>query len=132
MPIRRAGLAVLACWLGGAPGAVAGAPGKWTQLGDANLRNIDEVALARTPDGVLHAVWVVPGSNNDTIVHDSITPAGVASAPNVIQTNWAAIDSVPDLVATSTGLRTFFGGIRTTDANEPNNEMNTATAPPSG
>src|SRR5213080_4902895 len=98
MRIRGAGLAVLACCLIAAPGALAGAPGKWTQLGDANLGNIDEVALARTPDGVLHAEWVIPGSNNDTLVHDSITPSGVAAAPNVITTNWAAIDSVPDLV----------------------------------
>ena len=46
MPIRTLLLAVLAL-LVAAPAALAGSPGKWTQLGDANLRNIDEVALAR-------------------------------------------------------------------------------------
>src|SRR3954447_17382306 len=132
MSIRSAGLAVLACCLAAAPGVLAGGPGKWTQLGEANLRNIDEVSLARTPDGVLHAAWVIPGSSSETIVHDSITPKGVAAAPQVIQANWAAIDPVPDLVASGAGLRTFFGGIRTLDPNEPNNEMNTATAPPGG
>ena len=132
MPIRLARLAVLVLCLAVAPAASAGAPGKWTQLGAANLQNIDEAALARTPDGVLHAVWTIPASNNDTLVHDSISPNGTAAAPDVITGGWAAIGAVPDVVSGDAGLRTFFGGIRTTDPNEPNSNMNTATAPTSG
>jgi hypothetical protein len=114
------------------PTAVAGPPGKWTQLGQANISNIDEAALARTPDGTLHVVWRIPGANNDTLVHDAVGPNGVVAPPNVITTGWAGIDSVPDLLATSSGLRVIFGGIRTTDEGEPNSNMSTATAPPSG
>ena len=132
MPIRRAWIAVLAALLVAAPAASAGGPGRWTQLGEANLANIDEAALARTPDGVLHAVWTIPAANNDTLVHAAIAPNGAASPPNVIQTGWAAISSVPDLVATPDGLRVFFGGIRTTNSGETNDNMNTATAPASG
>jgi hypothetical protein len=132
MPIRRACLALLAAALFAAPAASAGAPGKWTQLGDANLANIDEVALARTPDGTLHAVWTIPAANNDTLVHDAIAADGVAAAPNVITGGWAAIESVPDLLATPDGLRVFFGGIHSTDSTDPNSNMNTATAPASG
>src|SRR5215208_8107079 len=132
MPIRLAFLALLAALLLVAPAAHAGSPGKWTQLGEANLANIDEAALARTPDGTLHIVWTVPGAGNDTIVHDAVGPNGVVAPPNTIQSGWAAISSVPDLVTTADGLRIFYGGIRTTNSNETNDNMNTATAPPSG
>jgi hypothetical protein len=124
---------MLAALLAVAPtAAFAGPPGKWTQLGDANLQNIDEAALARTPDGTLHVVWAVPSASNDSLVHDAVAANGTASAPNVITSGWASIESVPDLVTTSTGLRVFFGGIRTTNADEPNAYMNTATAPAGG
>jgi hypothetical protein len=132
MPIRRAFLAVLAAALAAAPTAFAGSPGKWSQLGQANLGNIDEAALARTADGTLHVVWTIPAPNNDTLVHDAVGPNGVVAPPNVITTGWATIDPVPDVLATSTGLRVLFGGIRTTNSTEPNQYMNTATAPPSG
>src|SRR3954469_20335098 len=98
MLIRSACLALLAAVLAIAPAAQAGSPGKWTQLGEANLANIDEAALARTSDGVLHAAWTIPAANNDTLVHAAIAANGTTSAPNVIQTGWAAISSVPDLV----------------------------------
>lgn len=123
---------MLAAGLVAVPAAQAGSPGKWTQLGDANLANIDEAALARTSDGVLHAVWTIPAANNDTLVHAAIAPNGTASAPNVIQSGWASINSVPDLVSSPEGLRVFFGGIRTTNPGEQNDNMNTATAPASG
>jgi hypothetical protein len=132
MPIRLACLALLVSVLVAAPASQAGSPGKWTQLGQANVDNIDEATLARTPDGVLHAVWAHPDGSTGTLVHTAIAPNGTASAPNVIQSGWAAISSVPDLLASADGLRLFFGGIRSTDPNETNDNLNTATAPPSG
>src|SRR3954454_15866762 len=128
MPIRSACLALLAAVLVAAPTAQASSPGKWTQLGDANLRNIDEVTLARTADGVLHAAWTIPAAGNDTLVHSSIAPNGSASAPNVIQSCWASIGAVPDLVASSSGLQLFFGGIRSLDPSDTNDNLNLATA----
>jgi hypothetical protein len=132
MPIRLAVLALLASVLVVAPVAHAGGPGKWSQLGEGNLANIDQVTLARTSDGVLHAVWTIPAPNNDTLVHAGIAPSGTSAPPNVIQTGWAAISSVPDLVTTPDGLRLFWGGIRTINQGETNDNLNTATAPPSG
>jgi hypothetical protein len=132
MPIRLACLSLLASVLVAAPAAQAGSPGKWTQLGQANLQNIDEVTLARTSDGVLHAVWAIPAASNDTLVHSAIAPNGTASAPNVIQTGWASISPVADLLAAPTGLQLFFGGIRTTNADETNDNLNLATAPADG
>ena len=131
MPIRTAGLAVLVFLLA-APTAFAGPPGKWSQLGQANVRNIDEVALARTADGTLHAVWTIPAPNSDSLVHDAIGPNGVVAPPNAITSGWATISNVPELLSTGDGLRVLFGGIRTTTPDEPNQNLNTATAPASG
>ena len=39
-----------------AASATAGPPGVWTQITSSTDRNIDEVASARTADGVLHFV----------------------------------------------------------------------------
>lgn len=57
---RRA-LAAPACAAFACPAAaVAGPPGKWTKVTglDYTGSNIDELGLARTPDGVLHVVYV--------------------------------------------------------------------------
>jgi hypothetical protein len=137
MRLRHASVAFCAALLLTAPPALAGKPGTWTKLGDSNLDNIDEVALARTGDGTLHAVWTIPSHNSggggDSLVHDAIAPNGVAAPPAPITTGWASITSVPDLVAQPDGsLRVFFGGIRTTNFDEPNSNMNTATAPAAG
>jgi hypothetical protein len=128
MSIRVTLLALFVALLVSAPAAQAGSPGKWTQLGEANLRNIDQVTLARTTDNVLHAVWTIPGTNNDTLVHSAIQPNGPASAPNVIQTGWAGITPVPKLLASPSGLQVFFGGIRTINSGETNDNLNLATA----
>src|SRR5436853_3325631 len=98
MPKRIAFLAVLIAALGAFTGtAGAGTNGNWTQLGQANLDNIDEASLVRTADGVLHAVWTIPSHNNggggDSIVHDTISSSGVAAAPDVIQSGWAGIQN---------------------------------------
>jgi hypothetical protein len=131
MPIRTVILAVLVALAVAAP-AQAGGPGSWTQLGDANLQNLDEATLARTPDGNLHVVWTIPASNNDTLVHAGISPAGSASPLTTIQSGWAGINSEPKLIATPEGLRVFFGGIRTINSGETNDNLNTATAGPDG
>src|SRR4051794_25489108 len=128
MRIRGAWLSLLVVLLVAAPAASAGAPGKWTQLGDRNLANIDEASLARSANGLLHVVWTVPSASNDSLVHVAIAPNGTAAAPNVVTGGWAAIGNTTDLLSDPTGLRVIFGGIRTLDSTEPNNNMNSATA----
>jgi hypothetical protein len=138
MPIRTALLALPTLALALlAPSAFAGTPGKWTMVGSANLVNIDEVSLARTADNTLHAVWTVPSQNTggagDALMHAGIAPNGGVAAPNAITSGWATISSVPDVITSPDGgLRVFFGGLHSTDVNDPNSNMNTATAPASG
>jgi hypothetical protein len=137
MRLRYASVACCAALLLVAPNALAGQPGTWTKLGQSNLTNINEVALARTADGTLHAVWTIPSSNNggagDDLVHDAIAANGVAAPPDPVTTGWATITSVPDVIRQSDGsLRVFFGGLRTVNTDDPNSNMNTATAPAAG
>src|SRR5436190_7979592 len=132
MPIRLAFLTLLASVVLAVPAAQAGSPGKWTQLGQNNLGNIDQADLVRTPDGTLHVVWTIPAPNNDTLVHDAISPNGTPAPPNVIQSGWAGINNTPSIVGTGSGLQVFFGGIRTINPDETNNNLNTASAGPSG
>ena len=137
MRLRYVSVAACAALLLAAPDALAGKPGTWTKLGQSNLTNIDEVALARTADGTLHAAWTIPSSNNggngDDLVHAAIAPNGVAAPVNPITTGWATITTVPDLITLPDGsLRVFFGGLRTTTTGDPNSNMNTATAPAAG
>lgn len=135
MPIRRA-LLSLSAFLVLAPSAFAGTPGKWTMLSQANLSNIDEINLARTNDGTLHAIWNAPNAANsahDDLMHAAIAVNGGVSAANPVTQDWAGITPSPDIVTMPDGsLRAFFGGIRTTNANEPNQNLNTATATPDG
>ncbi|HMJ37107.1 MAG TPA: hypothetical protein VK501_24595 [Baekduia sp.] len=62
MRLRHASVAFCAALLLTARPALAGKSGTWTKLGQSNLDNIDEAALARTANGTL--LWRVgaPGS----------------------------------------------------------------------
>jgi hypothetical protein len=137
MRLRHASVAFCAALLLAASAALARKRGTWTKLGQSNLDNIDEPALARTADGTLHAVWTMPSHNNggagDSVVHDAIAANGAAAPPDPITAGSGTITAVPDLVTLPDGsLRVFFGGIKTTNPDEPNSNMNTATAPAAG
>jgi hypothetical protein len=107
----------------------AGPPGNYTRISETNGRNIEQVATARTADGVLHVLWTRQVANKEDLMHTRIGADGTQiGQPNAVQTGWSTIGN-PDVVATpGGGLRAFWGGIRSTNAGETNNAMNTATA----
>jgi hypothetical protein len=106
--------------------AAPGADGAWKRLTPADGANIDQVALLRTADGVLHAAWTHrTGPNTQDLLHTAISPNGTIGATTPIQTGWAVLEN-PALVAVPGGIRVFFGGIRTTDPSETNLDLNTA------
>jgi hypothetical protein len=117
----------------GAFGSPAGPPGQWTRVSETNGVNIDDVGLARTPDGVLHIAWRRDeAGNKEGLWHTPVAANGTVGSASAIATGWASVND-PDLVTTAGGgLRAFFGGIRSTSAGETNNALNTATAPASG
>lgn len=93
------------------PGPSAGPA--WQKLTDLDLRNNDEAALARTPDGTLHVIWTRPtrpGSSD--YVHVAIDAAGkFTDRGTPALQDWRSL-SVPGLVVLPDGrLQIVFGGI---------------------
>jgi hypothetical protein len=128
---RRILVAVAAAALVASTSAVAGAPGTWTRL-PGTVVNYAEPGLARTGDGTLHVVWTRKNGTKAELVHAAVKPSGAVGSTTVALTGWSSM-SHPDLLRMPDGsLRAFFGGIRTVQPNEPNDTMNTATAPAAG
>lgn len=119
-----------------APAASAGTPGHWSELTNPTASNIDEVSLARTGDGVLHAAWsrptpLNPGAGRD-LMTVAISPGGSVGTPVVVQSNWASMEN-PSLVATGgEGLEAFVGGMRSTNFDETNANLSMLTSSDGG
>jgi hypothetical protein len=125
-------LAVLCC----AAPALAGTPGTWTRFTGAKGSNIDQIGLARTLDGVLHVVYQSQGAidpSHPDIFERPIGLDGTVGTGVAVQSNWASL-SAPDLVTTpdGAGLAAFFGGIRSTNPGETNQELNLAYSADAG
>lgn len=104
--------------------ALAQAAG-WVKV-TANGPSIDQVGLLRTADGKLHAAWHHPTSPlTEDLLDTTLSPAGKVLGTASIQSGWASIAN-PALVQGPEGIRAFWGGIRTTATDEPNQELNTA------
>ena len=124
-------VAVVVVVLAVAGSAAAGPPGQWTKL-PGTVINFAEPGLARTSDGVLHVVYTRKNGTKEDLVHLEVAPGGNVGPDAVALGGWSTM-SHPDLLRMPDGsLRAFFGGIRSTNAGETNNSMNTATAPASG
>jgi hypothetical protein len=124
-------LAAVVVVLAVAGSAAAGPPGQWTKL-PGTVINFAEPGLARTSDGVLHVVYTRKNGTKEELVHLEVAPGGNVGPDAVALGGWSTM-SHPDLLRMPDGsLRAFFGGIRSTNAGETNNSMNTATAPASG
>jgi hypothetical protein len=105
-------------------GAVAGTTTTWTRVTDTKARNIDEVGLARTKDGVLHVVWRGQGAGTEEAVrHAAVQPNGKVGAATTAVGGLRGL-SDPDLVLMPDGtLRLFYsvvipspGGVRLSSA----------------
>ena len=128
---RTSAVAVAVAVLAVASSAAAGPRGQWTRL-PGTVINFAEPGLARTSDGVLHVVYVRNDGSRRDLVHVGVSPAGSVGADTVALDNWSSM-AHPDLLRMPDNtLRAFFGGIRGTSPGDPNNAMNTATAPASG
>jgi hypothetical protein len=99
----------------------------WKQLTASGGSNIDQVSPVRTADGVLHVAWKKDGD----LFHTAIGPDGKIRATSPIVAGWAST-SDPALTAVPGGLRAIWGGIRTTEAGEPNQDLNAALSTDGG
>ncbi len=87
----------------------------WTQVTDDTGRNVDEVGLARTDDGVVHVLWRERlGPLQEQITHTPIND-GQLGASSVASGPWASAGN-PAVVVTADGaLRILFPGLTGTD-----------------
>ncbi|HSP70884.1 MAG TPA: hypothetical protein VLN26_00860 [Gaiellaceae bacterium] len=136
--LRRTGVAAVALGalaaLALASSAMPAGGSSWRRVTDANLANINQLALARTPDGVLHLAWYRPSGSAQDLVHETLSANGAtvgAAAP--IVSGWSTLTN-PSLLAAGGGLRALFSGIRSTSTSDPysGGTLYTATAPASG
>jgi len=106
------------------PAAWAGTPGHWTRITDPTASNIDEVSLARTGNGVLHAAWTRPTPSNPGAGRDllevPISSAGAVGATTVVQSNWASMENPSVVFTGGQGLELVVGGTRSTNFGETN------------
>jgi hypothetical protein len=92
------------------------------------------LALARTPDGVLHLAWYRHSGGAEDLLHETLSADGATvGAPAPIVSGWAALTNAT-LLSASGGLRAVFSGIRSTNTSDPysGGTVYTATAPASG
>jgi hypothetical protein len=93
--------------LGG--GAFGGTTKSWSRVTDTGARNIDQVGLARTNDGVLHVVWSRRVGSDESIRHAAIAKnGGVGAATTAIGAVRGLSD--PEIITMPDGsLRLFYG-----------------------
>jgi hypothetical protein len=78
---------------------------------DTGGRNIDQVGLARTGDGVLHVVWRRQAGTEESVRHAAVQPNGKVGAPTTAVGGLRGLGD-PDLVLnTDGGLLVFYGAI---------------------
>src|SRR5262249_51198179 len=114
-------------------GALAAAPtakaATWKQLTSAGGSNIDQVALLRTSDGVLHVVWrKATGPLTEDLLHPAIAANGKIGATTPVQSGWTGFGNAGLTTIPGGGIRAFWGGIRSTDSNDPNQDENMAVS----
>ena len=114
------------------PAASAAGSNPWKKIGTVH-DNFNQPGVAVGSDGSLHVVWVRnPTTSTQDVVHTPVTLGGTVGAATNVQTGWAEIWPVMDLISPANGLQAFWGGTRSLDPNETNKDLSTATAPASG
>ena len=93
----------------GAGGASGGTSTSWSRVTDTGARNIDQVGLARTKDGVLQVVWSRRVGQDESIRHAAIARNGsVGPATTAVGAIRGVSD--PEIITMPDGsLRLFYG-----------------------
>ena len=113
-----------------AASASAATPGSWTQLPQSTRSPLlAQPWPLRLGDGSLEVAYEAKnpdGSSSDILSAQIAATGGVAAKP-AIATAWATL-SAPALVAQPGGIAAFFGGLHSTDQNDPNQDLNYASS----
>lgn len=89
----------------------------WTRVSSGTVDTLSEITLARTSDGVLHAVYQQDVGVIDEYEHAAISPSGTVTARSKPVGTWASLVHNPKLLRTPTGgLRLVFSGLQDTNS----------------
>jgi hypothetical protein len=117
-----------------AASASAASPGTWRQLPEsARSPQGTQASPLRLADGsldVAYAAQNADGTNTDLLTA-LIAANGAVTAGPAIASGWNGI-SGPSLILQPGGIAAFFGGLHSTDSNDPNQDLNVAGAPAAG
>lgn len=134
MPTRALARALTIALLATALAATSASAAPWKRVttpggatpAQIGLGSSDQVALARTADGVLHLVWSHPTTpNTEDLRHTVLLRNGRLGATSVIESGWTGFSNAA-LVVEPAGLRAFWGGLRSTDPSDPYDEVSTS------
>ncbi|HVU74467.1 MAG TPA: hypothetical protein VHE83_15985 [Mycobacteriales bacterium] len=90
-----------------------------------------EIASARTADGVLHVVWI-QGSNGSTIHEDRFSPAGKLLGTSTVATGWDGNGGLALVVQADGSLRLLVAGGYQPNLPPSQSGVNSFTAPATG
>ncbi len=104
----------------------------WTQVTTDTRSSLDQVGVARTPDGIVHVLWVDQPTvdSPNTLMHSAFDQAGnpIPGATAPVATNWSGVNESVDLVRTSDGtLIAVWGGLLTLQGSELNGKLIAST-----
>ena len=99
------------------PAAHARAAGGWTKVSTGAVDTLSEIAVHRTGDGVLHAVYVQDVGSADSYEHSTVSTSGAVTSHSSVLGTWAALVHNPKLLPTPAGgLRLVFSGLQDTNS----------------
>ena len=114
-------LTVLLASAGAAHGAT------WKRVTALDGNTTEQIALVRS-NGDLYMAWRHrSGPNTEDLLVTRINANGTVGATVPVQSGWASLHN-PAIVKTTAGFHVIFGGIRTTDPSETNDEISVATS----
>lgn len=127
---RREAIALLIAVVLGAGAAPASATtlGPWHQLPNSTGSNIDEVGLVRGDDGVLHAASLASSASKSALWETSISPSGALGGSNVVASGWAMLSNPALAIGLGGSIDAIFGGIRSLNFGDPQDDMNMAVS----
>lgn len=90
--------------------------GGWSKVSTGTVDPLSEIAVQRTGDGVLHAVYVQDVGTVDSYEHSTLSSAGSVTGHSNVLGTWSSLVGNPELLPTASGgLRLVFSGLQDTD-----------------
>jgi hypothetical protein len=91
--------------------------GGWKVVSSGSVDSLSEITVARTSDGVLHAVYSQDVGSSDEYEHAAISTSGSVLSRSKPVGTWSALIHNPKLLRSATGgLRLVFSGLQDTNS----------------